>query len=81
MTSDDYILLADQVHQQQIRLAMAERQLRSMAYRAAQGERTVISHDGAVAKVIRGYADDLSELVTRLHDFARALARRARDIG
>lgn len=84
MTSDDYIVLADQVREHRKRLETAEQQLRSMAYRAAARDpqvTVVVSPDGQVAKLLRRYADDLADLVGVLHGAARNLGRRARDAG
>lgn len=84
MTSDDYIILADQVREHRKRLDAAEQQLRSMAYRAAARDpqvTAVVSPDGQVAKLLRRYADELAELVSVLHGAARNLGRRARDMG
>ena len=84
MTSDEYVLLADQVREHRKRLDTAEQQLRSMAYRAAARDpqvTVVISPDGQMAKLLRRYADELAELVSALHGAARNLGRRARDAG
>ncbi len=81
MTSDEYLALAETVRQHRMKLEIAERQIRSFAYRAAQPENALVSTETAVAKVLRGYADDQADLVNALHTAARHLLlhRRASD--